>query len=81
MQLNDLKLPTSERKRKKMAALTNFDKKIVTDDFLQRQADSIENVQTKSRNVYRSPRTDFSHYIHTQSPKFDKVESKLGIRH
>lgn len=61
---------------------TNTDKKQCVGGFLQRQAESIENVpaKAKSRNVYMSPRTNFSKHVNSQSPKFDKIKSKLGIR-
>ena len=41
-------------------SLTNTDAKNVRKDFLQRQAESIENVKSNTRNVGRSHRTDFS---------------------
>ena len=77
IQIDDLKVPSTTRKKKKT---TNLQMKNFTDDFLTRTAEQIENVETKTRNVYKSPRTDFSHYVHGRLPDYNNVKSKLGIR-
>ena len=45
--------------------MTNLDKKHTVEGFLQRQAETLDNVKanTKSRNHFKSQRTDFAKHI------------------